>query len=185
MQDANWESGLGTVYDDRLGDSHLFVSPPVEGWTFVVGLSLPAPVGDRFVDKAMPLIVRLATSFPDVQYFFSYPLIDFYAWARAVDGRLVRAFAIGENGVMWNQGRTTQQERSLGLRLFELRGVRGRRGDAGGELVLYPTETHVIELAAMWGIDPTRIDSRPVQPALGAVGIAPLAWRPERRRQAA
>ncbi len=182
---CNWSSGIGTVYDDQLSENHVFVSPPVNGWTFVVGLSLPYPVGRRFVDKCTPMLLRLGAEFIEVQYFFSYPPIDFFAWARLIHGRLVRAFAIGDEGTIWNKGKPTRDEKSLGLKLFELRGVRERTGDAGGELILYPTEEHVLRLAGRWSLDPTRIDTAPESTASGFICLAPAAWRPERLRKTA
>jgi hypothetical protein len=182
---ANWDSGIGTVYDDRLGQSHVFVTPAVSGWTFVVGLPLPHPVGRAFVDKCTPLLVDLGGRFPDVQYFFTYPLIDFFAWARVTDGRLVRAFAMSDEGIVWNKGRTTKEERSLGLRLFELRGVRGRRGDAGGEIILHPTEDHVMRLANKWSLDPTRLGAASGDTGLGLVARVPSSWQMERLRKTA
>ncbi len=177
---SNWNSGIGAVYDDQLSDYQVFVTPPVRGWTFVIGLSLPHPVGESLVDKLTPLLVNLGNRFGDVQYFFSYPLIDFFAWARGTNGRVVRAFAISDEGVIWNRGRITQVEKELGLTLFELRGVRSRSGDAGGEMVLYPTEEHVMRVAADWGLDPSTLDKQEALPALGVVGIAPSAWRAAR-----
>lgn len=182
---CNWQQGLGTVYDSHLGNDHVFVSPPVNGWTFVVSLALPHPVGRAFADKCSPLLAGLADRFVEVQYFFTYPPIDLFAWARFIDGRLIRAFAIGDDGVIWNRGRTTREERALGLRLFEFRGVRARRGDAGGEMILYPTEEHVLRLAERWSLDPTRLGAADVPaPALGAIALAPAAWRPEVLRKA-
>ena len=64
---CNWNSGIGAVYDARLGASHVFVSPPVGDWTFVVGLPLPHPMGRGFVDKCTPLLVDLGGRFPEVQ----------------------------------------------------------------------------------------------------------------------
>ena len=182
---ANWNSGIGAVYDHELGERHIFVSPPVDGWTFVVGLSLPHPVGSGLVDKLTPLLVGLGGRFIEIQYYFSYPPLDLFAWARVVDGRLVRAFAIGDEGVVWSKGKATREERALGLRAFELRGVKGRRGDAGGEMVLYPTEDHVMRLAQRWSRDPTRLGAGDASPALGVVARSPSAWRSERVRRAA
>jgi hypothetical protein len=183
---CNWNSGIGTVYDDRLGDKHIFVTPPVNGWTFVVGLSLPHPVGRSFVDKCTPLLVGLGGRFVEVQYFFTYPPIDFFAWGRMLDGRLVRAFAIGDEGIIWSKGRATREERVLGLKLFELRGVRGRRGDAGGEIILHPTEDHVMRLAQRWSLDPTQLEAGAVvAPGLGFIASAPASWRTERLRRTA
>jgi hypothetical protein len=182
---SGWNTGIGTVYDDTLGASHVFVTPPVNGWTFVVGLALPHPVGRTFVDKCTPLLLDLGAEFVEVQYFFTYPLIDFFAWARVLDGKLVRAFAIGDNGIVWNKGKPTKEERDLGLKLFELRGVKGRKGDAGGEMLLHPTEDHVMRLASRWSLDPTRLDEMHKVPGLGLIALAPGRWRAERVRRSA
>jgi hypothetical protein len=185
-KNCNWRTGIGTVYDDQLGENHVFVSPPVNGWSFVVGLALPYPVGRSFVDKCTPTLLELGAAFIEVQYFFSYPLIDFYAWAKVVDGKMVRAFAIGEEGIIWNKGKSTKEESSLGLKLFELRGVRGRKGDAGGELILYPTEEHVMRLAGRWSLDPTLLENTSsAQPGTGRICLAPSAWRSEKLKKSA
>ena len=178
---ANWNSGIGTVYDDALGASYIYITPPVDGWSFVVGLSLPHPVGPAFVDKITPLMQSLGQRFPDVQYFFTYPLIDFFAWARVKDGKLARAFAVNDEGVVWNKGRITPEERALGLRLFELRGVQERQGDTGGELVLYPTEDQVLQIARCWSLDPTQVESLETVDGCGVLATSPSAWCSERR----
>lgn len=185
LQPADWRSGIGTVYDDELADGHVFVSPPVDGWTFVVGVALPQPLGRSFADKCTPVLLDLAAAFPETQYFCSYPALDYSAWARVLDGKLVRAFAIGEDGLIWNKGRLTREERALGLKLFELRGVRGRRGDTGGPLMLNPTEAHVMELAGMWSIDPTALDEIEAAAGLGILCAPPPRWRPELLRKSA
>ncbi len=184
-QASNWNSGIGTVYDERLGENHVYITPPVNGWTFVVGLSLPYAAGASFADKATPFLLGLGRQFIEVQYFFTYPLIDYFAWARVIDGRLVRQFAVGDEGVIVAKGKTTPEERGLGLKMFELRGVKGRKGDAGGELILHPTEDHVLRLAQRWSIDPTRLDQMPSEPQTGYIALAPVSWRAERLRKTA
>lgn len=182
---CNWSSGIGTVYDDELGQSHVYVTPPVGPWTFVVGLALPQPLGRSFNDKCTPLLVSLAGRYPEVQYFCCYAPLDSFSWARLADGRLLRAFAIGDEGVIWSKGRTTREEKALGLKLFELRGVKGRKGDAGGEIILHPTEEHVMRLAQSWSHDPTTLEAARTDPALGLIAFAPATWRAERARKAA
>ena len=182
---CNWNAGIGTVYDRRLGETHLFVTPPVNGWTFVVGLPLPQPVGRSFVDKATPLLVGLGGRFVEVQYYLAYPPGDFFAWARMIDGRLVRAFAVGDEGVIWSKGKTTKEERALGLKLFELRGVRDRKGDAGGPLILHPTEDHVMRVAGKWSLDPTKLGPASAPLGLGVIATAPASWRIERIKKSA
>jgi hypothetical protein len=184
-QPCNWNSGLGTVYDARLGQNHVFVSPPVNGWTFVVGLPLPQPMGRSFADKATPLLVDLGGRFVEVQFFIAFPPVDLFAWARLIDGRLVRAFAIGDEGIIWSKGKTTKEERALGLKLFELRGVRDRRGDAGGPLILHPTEDHVMQVARKWSLDPTKLGPKSSPEGMGVIARAPLRWRVERLKKSA
>jgi hypothetical protein len=185
-QPSNWQSGIGIVYDHNVGAAHVFVSPPVNGWTFVVGLPLPHPVGPAFNDKFTPLLSQLSARFIEVHYYAAYPTIDFFAWARVIDGKILRAFAIGDEGPVLTIGKTTSEERRLGLKLFELRGVKGRKGDAGGAILLHPTEAHVMRLASRWSIDPVQIlAGQRTKPALGIVGTAPGHWRTERARKAA
>jgi hypothetical protein len=184
-QPANWDSGLGTIYSDGLGDAYVFVSPPVKGWTFVAGVPLPMPAGRAFVDKLTPLLTGLSSEFSQVQYFAGYPVIDFFAWARLDGGRMVRAFAIGDEGVIWDRGKPTPEERALGLKLFDVRGIRGRKGDAGESIILHPTEEHVLRLARGWGLDPTLLDKLESAEGVGLVAHAPSAWRTQRIRKAA
>ncbi|MEQ1716677.1 MAG: hypothetical protein ABL907_11940 [Hyphomicrobium sp.] len=183
---ANWDAGIGTVYDPALADDYIFVSPPVKGWTLIAGVPLPLPVGRVFVDKLTPLLAHLGREFRDVQYFASYPVIDFFAWARLERGRMVRAFAIGDEGVIWDRGRLTLEERALGLKLFELRGVRGRKGDTGEAIILHPTEEQVLRMACGWSLDPSTLDKiASTKPGVGFVARAPHRWRTERIRKAA
>ncbi len=182
---SNWNSGIGTIYDARLGGNRVFVSPPLEGWVFIVGVSLPQPHGRSFIDKCTPLLTGLSERFGDVQYFSSHPELDLFSWAKLVGGRVVRAFAISDEGLIWSRGKPTREEKSLGLKLFELRGVRGRTGDAGGELLLHPTTEHVMRLAGQWSVNPTLLASQSIRGHLGLVGVAPASWRAERVRKTA
>ena len=186
VRPANWDSGIGTIYDPGLSDAHVFVSPPVRGWIFVAGVPLPHPVGRNFVDKLSPLLADLAAQFSGVHYFATFPIIDFFAWARLEKGHVVRAFAIGEEGVVWDRGRLTREEKALGLKLFEVRGIKGRKGDVGGAIMLHPTQDQVLRLAGAWGLNPAHMDAfADAKAAVGRVARAPSQWRSERLRKAA
>lgn len=182
---ANWNSGVGAIYDLKLADTFIFISPPVEGWTFVAGVSLPLPQGGAFVDKAAPLLGRVAREFSSVQYFASYPIIDLYAWAWFENGEPRRAAAFSEAGIVWDAGRTTAAERELGLATLELRGIANRQGDIGGALQLYPTEAHVLGIAERWSFSPMEMEARSAELGVGWIARAPHTWRAERIRSAA
>lgn len=185
LRPANWNSGVGAIYDSEISNGLVFIAPPIKGWTLVAAESLPIPSSESFIDKMTPLLRHLAIEFPAVQYFASFPIIDFYAWARFEKGRRVRAFAVGDGGVIWNAGKLSQEERQLGLSFFEIRGIRDRHGDLGGELQLYPTEEHVSAISGGWSINPMAIESLRAPTSVGWIADAPRSWRPERIRKVA
>jgi hypothetical protein len=195
---ANWASGLEAAYgQSHKDDPWVFISPLISSWVLIIGFSLPYPtiethhdIGKRFD----VLFSRLMKRFDDVQFFGSYRVVGFVAWARALKGKPVRIFAFGE-GVWANIGEQTPEEAKLGFP--DLTGL--SPSDAGDyifkiaeeqhaqqdELVAsglsrrealarvrqngraIPDETEVIELAALWSIDPTQIASSHCPPGLG------------------
>lgn len=175
---ASWKGGIAATYDEATSDSHVFVAPPVAGWTMVIGLVVPQPAGPAYYDRAGQLLASLAQEFPDVQYFFNYPPLDLYGWARWKDGRLLRAFAMGGEGILWNTGRLTDGETHAGLRLPPDSG--NSRRTAWQETHTYPSEELVIRLAAEWSLDPSTINKREAAAGLGYLGRAPARWRLKR-----
>lgn len=180
---ANWRTGVGTIYDERLSQGRVYLTPPIGEWTFVIGLALPQPLGRNFADKCTPIMLDLAANFPEAQYFLCYAPLDFFGWVRVSEGKLTRAFAIGDEGIIWNKGRPTREEKSLGLRFAEIRSPKGRRGAAESIMPLHPSEEQLIALAAEWSIDPTSIGSNAPSKGLGYICAAPIRWKPERLRR--
>jgi hypothetical protein len=177
-QPCNWQGGITGIYDARFADSHVFVSPPVEGWTFVVGSALPHPASGRFVEKAVPLVEDLGTRFTEVQYFCTYPELGLFGWARAAEGRLQRAFAWGDDGIVWDRGKLSNQERMLGIKALDPGSANGRGSTA--YVHDYPTENHVLLLAGKWGVDPSKLDQVATAHGLGLFARAPARWRLQR-----
>ena len=105
-----------------------------------------------------------------------------------LQGRPLSSAFIGRilQEVVWSQGKPTRDEVQLGLRHYELRGVKDRSGDAGGEIVLSPTEEQVFRMAGRWSLDPMMLAGRKAAgPGLGVVGHAPMVWQSERVRRIA
>ena len=185
MRRVNWRSGISTVYDDRVAEQSVFVTTPVAGWTFIVGLALPQPLGGRFTDLVSPLINKLGQQFAEVDYFFSSPDIEHYAWARVIDGKLMRAFAWGDEGVIWNKGRLTKEEKALGINVLDLRALNLSTATLNEfeDATVFPCEDHVIELASAWSVDPTTIDQLDLPPSTGFLATVPSGWRMRRNER--
>ncbi|MGF1651452.1 MAG: hypothetical protein ACFCUN_13495 [Hyphomicrobiaceae bacterium] len=180
---CNWSSGVASVYDRRLENQVVFISPAVDGWVFIVARALPLPASQGLEDRVSPLLDRLGTYFVDCQYFAVHPGVDTFAWVRRVNGVTARAFAVSDSERIWDHGRTGQEEKALGLQHFEMRGVAERKGDVGGPIMLTPTVEHVLKIAARWSFDPTRLGAlQRLPPAAGYVAPVPPQWRSTPRR---
>jgi hypothetical protein len=134
----------------RCRERSWFVSPPVDGWTLVVGARLPEPGQD--VDSLFHVLTRLSRELGEVHFYSADRVLNFHSWARLDDGRVTRAYAwAGET--LWNEGRTTLEERLLGLRCraYGEEPEPLRYGDVPPEM--HNTE-RVILLARRWSIDP-------------------------------
>lgn len=171
---ANWQSGIDMAYwaqhgQDREAVGVVFVSPPVQGWVFVVGMppleAAHAPTTQCFE----ALLASLVAGFPEVQAFASHRGVDYVAWARAVDGQWLRRFAYADGGIMQNEGAQTAEERQLGL--IELHGPAFAEGefaawlDCGGSEECMP-----LQLAGWWSINPEALPGMGVAPGVGRIG---------------
>jgi hypothetical protein len=148
------------------------------------------------------LFSRLIKRFDDVQFFGSYRVVGFVAWARAQDGAPKRTFAYADGEVYANVGDQTPEEAKLkfanlnGLspaaardRIFKIaeeqeaeesvliakglspREARARVQQNGRDAI--PDEQDVVELAALWSIDPTQLSHQLYPPGLGLAARLP------------
>jgi len=206
---ANWASGLAaSSFGASRSDPWVFASPPVSGWVLVVGFWLPYPASIEpqrgFGRKFDVLFSRLMKQFEDVQFFGSYRVVDFAAWARALKGKSVRMFAYAEGEVFANVGEQTPEEAKLrfanltGLappdardKILKItkeqraevdalvaRGLSSREARAtvrqNGRT--FPREQDVVELAALWSIDPTQLSKQELPLGLGLAARLPKDW---------
>jgi hypothetical protein len=141
-EQACWSKGLykGT-----------FVAPSILGWTLVEGVrpEAGAPLFVAFLED-------LSRRFGEVQYFGTHRVVDYHAWAKAVDGRLLRSYAwLGERGqVLQDVGQRTPEEEELGFRFVDRTTVEG-----DWEGVEFPREEDVMRIAGRWSLNPLEIDA--------------------------
>jgi hypothetical protein len=151
---ATWQDGIAAVYEFDLTRRRVFVSPEVNGWTFVV-----SPLGLPAESVACDLTVRLSAELKTTaQFFATHRVVELHVWVLATSGKLVRAFGyLGESGaVLFDRGKPTDAERSLGVTKLKT-----------------PNEQTVMSIAAAWSIDPTSladVDGGQGQGLLGEIG---------------
>jgi hypothetical protein len=184
VRSSTWSAGIEAAYATPPAFS-VFLTPPVRGWVLAVGRGLPTP-GDEPAFEAS--LLALAQRFPELQFFATYRVSEFHAWARAIEGRIVRLFASsGERGeVMANSGELTADERALGLpdlgrlgpegateRLLTLDEALAGGKAAGQRSSVFADEEDVILLARAWSVDPTILEEMDLPPSLGLIGWLP------------
>jgi hypothetical protein len=150
----------------RLEEGKLFISPPVADWTLIVGQGLPDP-GDE-VDECFHFLRHLSSKLGQVQFFSVNRALGHHAWAHAVDGRILRAYAwCGET--VWNQGDVTSAELGLGMSCLGY----GQTADSGGFGAASPEEINsdrIFALAARWSVDPAVIEAAVLDGTTGITG---------------
>lgn len=142
---ASWADALA-----RSREARLFVSPPVDGWSLVIGAGMPDIFHD--VDQAFHFLRQTSEVLGTVHFFAANRVLHSHAWARLDDGRVTRAYAWAGT-TLWNEGRATLEERLLGLRCREY--AEEAEPVRYGEIPAECRNTdRLILLARRWGIDP-------------------------------
>jgi hypothetical protein len=165
VKPSTWKDGVHSVYGEKRYPYQLiFVTPPLDGWTFAVG-SWVAEVGGETdphqdIAKLEQLAKRLSTEFDEAQAFVSERAIDYHVWILAREGKLLRSFGyVGEEGeVLRNEGTPTDAEKDFAWPTVNKD--------------WFPSEKDVMHVAAKWSLDPTEIKNRSASTTLGILGEA-------------
>ena len=150
----------------RLGDTKLFISPPVKAWILVVGNSLPDIHDD--VDKLYHFLMKVAHELGSIQYFSANRVLSHHAWVRIENNRVYRAYAwAGET--LWNQGDRTAAEKELELKCYEYCDNPLPYPFTARDSHVANTEK-VMQLAARWSIDPMAVNNPNLRASFGITG---------------
>lgn len=147
-------------------EQKLFVSPPVSGWTLVIGSALPDPTED--VDACFRFLLEVSRKLGHVQYFFANPMLNHHGWAQAESGQILRGYAWAGK-TLWTQGLMTPAECDLSMRCFDY-------ADSADVLQFGSSDPasnnaeKVHLLAARWSVDPEDLDERFAEHEWGIVG---------------
>jgi hypothetical protein len=109
-----------------------------------------------------PVLTSLSQEFGEAQYFCTRAKDELCVWARARQGRLVRGYGWHgiEGATLWDEGKATEEERSLGVVFSNGRNAEG----------VLPDETSVLQIASFWSINPWSIDEAFQEPHTGLLG---------------
>jgi hypothetical protein len=148
---STWRSGIDAAYCGRV-----FVTPPLGDWILAAGWDLFYE-GDDPAKSVLPILTRLSDTFGEAQYFATHRVPEAHCWALARVGKLIRAFGyVGERGeITWKAGKPTKAELALDKGALEFPG---------------PDESHVMEVAGAWSVNPCELESNFTEPGLGRVG---------------
>lgn len=172
IKELSWDEGIDAIYDreEEIPFNIVFITPPVNGWTFVVG-RWAADAGGKEVLDVEKFITKLSRQFDEVQAFATHRVVEYHHWMLAREGSLIRSFAYcGEGGeILTNKGKLTQIEESYEWdqllkfcsdeedELDESDNFSDEE-DELDEFVWLPDEDIVMEVAGAWSVNPTEIE---------------------------
>jgi hypothetical protein len=185
---SNWKHGVAHSYsrDPGVTPHYAFVTPTIHGWVLVTSNSLVYPEqGDAGLRAQIrhhfdTLFEQLYLKFPEVQFFGTYRVVGFDAWARARNGKIERLFSYMD-GVIANVGRQTTEERDLNfLDLGERNPEQATnfifaQAENTDKLKIHtlPNEDDTVAIAGKWSLNPTSLEAMHLQPSLGFIGELP------------
>ena len=149
---CNWVEGTIRAYN---GD--VFILPSIENWVIIHGWGLPIPnthTDMRFADN---FLNYLSNEFGEAQLFGNHRVSSSAFWMKATNGKLDRAYIVGdgEGGMI---GNPTTIEEKMNLIDFSSPEINNEEYYKNRT---YPGEDEVFEVAENWSINPQKLESIP------------------------
>jgi hypothetical protein len=124
---STWQEGIERSYEQGYDREQrqfrerqeIFVSPPVISWILAVGGigALPNPC----VPEWLPWLRNLSALLGHVQSFGTHRVSSAAYWAKAQDGRIIRAYGYVDGRTHVNEGDLTPEEIALGFDVLDER----------------------------------------------------------------
>lgn len=161
INEANWRTGIDLAYTNQ---GYVFVSPPIQGWTFVIGRGLwnrTDIYGDKSrLNEVLSFFEQFSSKIKNFCYFHTDRISETHAWVRYCDGRLKRAFYFSDGEIAYQAGVMSEEEEDLSM--FEV-------GEDEGETYVFVDEADVHTLAAQWSLSPLDLVDMACEPSTGFV----------------
>lgn len=151
---TNVENGIQGAFTQ-----YLFVTPPIQNWVLVVGHGLDLQNQQQY-DK----FLEMSRLYGEVQFYGSFRGVNYSAWARFVDGEVVRAYSVAEDEVYFDLGEMTDLENTFVQEELDRTIEAEERAWVleEGKLFCISSEENVSRMAAHWSIDPQTLENYPV-----------------------
>lgn len=166
-QKSNWKTGL-----EHAHKSSLFISPPIDEWTLIIGYGFPQEENDNENIKIKTLTNKLSKEFNESQYFATHRVVDYHCWIKSTDGETTRVYSYlgesGENIEVFGSKTDIELQYKLGNTISE-EALQDENYYDRKDLI-YPDEEMVMEIAESWSINPTTLDRRTDIKKLGILG---------------
>jgi len=163
---CNWEYGIHYAYEDRF-----FVSPPVDGWTFIVSSHLPFAEDQQTVSLIKTMLIDLSREFGQAQYFGTLRTAGYDSWIKAENGRIIRAYSLvdGTNTIV--EGEPTAPEKKYNLLNTLSEEYDNDPNYLDRQDIDHPDESMTMEIAGAWSFNPQDLKDRTdLAPRLGILG---------------
>lgn len=136
----------------RQSVSEKWVFTTVEEWILVSSYDLPSPEEYQGSQQLEQLLQLLSSRFGEVHYFAHYQTVHYYAWAKAINGHLIRAYAYisTKEDPLWEEGRLTPEEIQLDLDFRDTGRIVEWEDNIEEEQRHTPDEHSVKLIAAAW-----------------------------------
>lgn len=151
---TNVENGIQGAFTQ-----YLFVTPPIQNWVLVVGHGLDLQNQQQF-DK----FLEMSRLYGEVQFYGSFRGVNYSAWARFVNGEVLRAYSVADGEVYYDAGAMTELENTFVQEEMDRAIDDDERNwiATEGKLHSISSEENVSRMAAYWSIDPQTLENYPV-----------------------
>ncbi|MEU8077911.1 hypothetical protein AB0B31_20935 [Catellatospora citrea] len=175
VEPMSWEEGT-----DRAYGQGVYVGGPVSGWVLAHGRHLILHGGHA---EFTAQLAQLSAALGEVQFFGTHRGVDYAAWAWARDGRVLRAYCMGDGQMYQFHGEVTEIEHTLGVGTAPYPDEPDALDDEqwAAWWRTHPGEDHVMQVAGAWSINPLDIENVPhpglYAPAPARSWVDPVAAR--------
>ena len=148
VREAGWKDAMKEVTEKW---TKAMLSGPYDGWVFLIGSGL---WDLSQVDEIVKVMGRIGERAKEVCYFASHRVSEAYAFARVVQGKMIRLYSYADGQLFGCIGERSDVEEKLSLTFAE------REEDLFEEGFDYIDEEDVLRIAGEWSMHPEALLGR-------------------------